>query len=131
MQNEVSAETIERFYRACPSVSIDYGILEKAETVYVIPGSFDWNDVGSWKAVHELSDKDADGNASIRSDSIFVEASDNLVWAESGKKVVLSGVKNLGVIETGDAILIVDLNRAQTVKKVVDKLRKSHEENLL
>lgn len=124
-RGEADTQAIEKFYHACPSVSIDYGILEKAETVYVVPGAFDWNDVGSWRAVHELSRKDEKGNASIRSDSIFLEATGNLVWAESGKKVVLSGVDHLGVIETEDAILIVDLDKAQTVKKVVEQLRES------
>lgn len=122
-----SEEDIRKFYQACPSISIDYGIMEKAEKVHVVPGDFDWNDVGSWKAVHELSDKDADGNASVRAESLFVNSSGNYVSTKDKKLVAFAGVDNVALVETDDAILVVNLDQAQDVKEVVEKLKKNEE----
>ncbi|MCC5914133.1 MAG: mannose-1-phosphate guanylyltransferase [Balneolaceae bacterium] len=118
-----SAEDINRFYKACPSVSIDYGIMEKAEEVEVLPGRFDWSDVGSWTAVHELSEKDSDGNVTGDVPVSMKGSTGNLVQSESGKLVALVGVDNLAVVETENAILVVNLEKAQDVKKVVEDLK--------
>jgi mannose-1-phosphate guanylyltransferase len=122
MESDKSREQINLFYQNCPSISIDYGIMENADNVHVVPGSFGWNDVGSWKAVHELSMKDAHQNAAGDSKAVFLQASSNLVHSESGKLVSLVGVDNIAVIETDDAILVVNLDNAQMVKEVVDLL---------
>jgi mannose-1-phosphate guanylyltransferase len=122
MESDKSREQINQFYQKCPSISIDYGIMENADNVHVVPGSFGWNDVGSWKAVHELSVKDAHKNAAGESKAIFLQASSNLVHSESGKLFSLVGVENIAVVETDDAILVVNLDNAQMVKDVVDFL---------
>lgn len=123
MKSDGSTEAINSFYQACPSVSIDYGIMEKAETVHVVPGDFDWNDVGSWTAVHELSSKDENENATGSSPVSVFDSSSNLVHSESGKIIALVGVDNLAVVETDKAILVVNLDKAQGVKKVVEELK--------
>jgi mannose-1-phosphate guanylyltransferase len=122
MKSDKSAEEINLFYEQCPSVSIDYGIMEKAESVHVVPGSFDWNDVGSWKAVHDLADKDGSGNASGASKTVFYKSGSNLVHSGSGKLVSFVGVDNVAMVETEDAILLVNLDQTQDVKKIVDIL---------
>ena len=115
-------DDINEFYHKCPSISIDYGIMEKAEHVHVVPASFGWNDVGSWKAVHELADKDEDGNAVGDSTVILQDATGNLVDVASGKTIALVGVDNVAVVETDDAILVLNLDKAQGVKEVVDEI---------
>ncbi|TVR14690.1 MAG: mannose-1-phosphate guanylyltransferase [Balneolaceae bacterium] len=120
--SEKKESDINTFYHKCPSISIDYGIMEKAEHVHVVPASFGWNDVGSWKAVHELADKDEAGNAIGDSTVILQDASGNLVDVASGKTIALVGVDNVAVVETDDAILVLNLDKAQDVKEVVDEI---------
>lgn len=126
MDSEITQEAIDQFYHSCPSVSIDYGIMEKAETVHVVPGDFGWNDVGSWVAVHELTDKDRDGNAvAVKDTPVSIQnSSNNLIHSSSGKIIALVGVDNLAVVETDEAILVVNLEQAQGVKNVVEELKK-------
>lgn len=126
-ESPFSEEDIRKFYQACPSISIDYGIMEKAEKVHVVPGDFEWNDVGSWKAVHELSEKDAHGNASVRAQALFVNSSGNYISTKEIKLVAFAGVDNIALVETEDAILVVNLDQAQDVKEVVEELRKNEE----
>lgn len=123
MMSDCSKEDIDEFYTACPSISIDYGIMEKAEKVHVVPGDFDWNDVGSWTAVHELSAKDKNGNATGNALTSIQDSANNLIHTESNKLIALVGVENLAVVETENAILVVNLNKAQGVKQVVEELR--------
>ncbi len=120
-------KNLDSFYETCPSVSVDYGIMEKADDVYVIPGEFGWNDVGSWSAVYELSAKNENDNA-VKADTVFMKnASGNLVQSESGKFIAAIGVENLAIVETDKAILICPLNEAQKVKEVVEYLGDSEE----
>jgi len=121
------ADAINTFYDACPSVSIDYGIMEKAETVFVIPGDFGWNDVGSWKALYELRDKDENENVVNAKQYVTEDASGNLIHSENGKIIALAGVENLAVVETDDAILVCNLDKAQAVKQIVNQLKEKEE----
>ncbi len=117
-------EAIDAFYHGCPSISVDYGIMERADTVYVVPGSFGWNDVGSWRAVYELRDKDENGNVVQADTAEFARAQNNLVQSESGKMIALIGVEDLAIVETDTAILVCKLDESQGVKEVVNRLRK-------
>ncbi len=117
-------EAINEFYYGCTSISIDYGIMEQSDSVFVVPGSFEWNDVGSWRAVYDLRSKDENGNVIQTDTSATADAKNNLIQSESGKMIALVGVKNLAVVETDSAILVCDLDSSQGVKKVVNKLRK-------
>lgn len=107
-------------YGGLPAISVDYGIMEKAGNVLVIPSSFGWNDVGSWTAVDDLLPKDEHGVAA-NAEHISIDTTDCIVY--SPKKLVATiGVSNLIVVETEDALLICDKSRAQDVKKVVEML---------
>lgn len=117
-------EDIKQFYQACPSISIDYGIMEKAENVSVIPAEFGWNDVGSWKSVHQLSEKDENRNSFFPEESVALNATSNLVHSESGKQIVLIGVDNTAVVETDEAIMILNMDQDQEVKTVVEQFKK-------
>lgn len=125
--SEEQKAAIDTFYHNCTSISIDYGIMEQADSVFVVPGSFEWNDVGSWRAVYELREKDEDGNVIQTETASTADAQNNLIKSESGKIIALVGVENLAVVETDNAILVCDLDNSQGVKKVVNKLRKDDE----
>jgi len=126
----VTEDDINRFYQACPSISIDYGIMEQAENVQVIPGEFGWNDAGSWKAVYELSEKDSDENAVFAQNSILHGSKKNYLKSDSGKMIALVGVENLAIVETETSLLICNLYESQEVKKVVEHLKSREELNL-
>jgi len=106
---------------------VDYGIMEKAENVQVVPGSFEWNDVGSWKAVHDLSEKDENGNAMGDANTLFHKTSNSLIHSESNKLITLVGVDNLAVVETEDSIMVINLDNAQDVKEVYEKIKSDEE----
>ena len=112
-----------------PGISIDFGVMEKADRIAVLPGVFGWNDVGSWEVAWELAQRDADGNA-LPEGSVAIDASGNLVkalGAGSGKRWALLGVHDLVVVETDDAVLVMPRQRAQDVRSVVDALSKRGE----
>jgi mannose-1-phosphate guanylyltransferase len=104
--------------------------MEKADNVKGIAAAdFGWNDVGSWNAVYELLPRDAAGNA-LAGESVSIDAVNNFVDAR-GKLVALIGVKDLIVVDTEDALLVVDRSRAQQVGEVVKELERRKREDLL
>ena len=114
--------TLELAYGVIRGISIDYGVMEKAKSVYVALADFGWSDVGSWDEVKRLTPVDEDGNA-LRGNVIVRDASGNYV--DAGQKLVaLIGVKDLIVVTTDDAILICEQGRSQEVKEIVDFLKR-------
>ncbi|HAF44770.1 MAG TPA: mannose-1-phosphate guanylyltransferase/mannose-6-phosphate isomerase [Gallionellaceae bacterium] len=113
-------QAVEDHFATMPSISIDYGVLEKSDRVSLIPCDIGWNDVGSWQAVHEISPKDNNGNA-LQGNVIAVGCKNSLIRAEK-RLVAAIGVEDLCVIETADAVLISKSDRTQDVRKVVDAL---------
>lgn len=115
---EKESETIKRVYRQIKSISIDYGVMEHAKEVIVLKGKFGWNDLGSWDEVYKLLPKDENSNVMIGHHIIkdgkgcYIDALDKLV--------AVVGLNNLIVVDTDDAILICDRNRAQEVKEIVE-----------
>lgn len=120
---------INDFYHACKSISIDYGIMEKAGSVFVVPGEFGWNDVGSWTAVYDLAEKNKNGNSVQTLNATFAESEGNLVLSSGEKMISLVGMENVAVVETEDAILVCNLDKAQGVKQIVDQLKASPDYN--
>lgn len=108
-------------YGDLPRISIDHGVMEKADGVAVVPGDFGWSDLGSWTTAWELSEKDEHSNAA-GADAVLVDSSGNLVRAPLGKTVALVGVSDLVVVDTEDALLVVPRSRAQEVREVVSRL---------
>ncbi|MBL8176421.1 MAG: mannose-1-phosphate guanylyltransferase [Bryobacterales bacterium] len=124
-----SAAVAEIFPR-CESISIDYAIMEKARNVAgLATDDIGWNDVGSWNAVYELMKQDSDGNAA-RSETVCHLSSGNFVDA-AGKLVALVGVRDLVVVDTPDALLILDRRQAQQVGDLVKILEKQKRDDLL
>lgn len=103
------------------SLSFDYAVMEKTSRAAVVSASFDWSDVGSWATIHELSRRDAAGNA-VRGDAAFVAARDNLVFSD-GPLVALAGVSDLAVVVTPDAVLVARRDDPSSVKRLVEQLK--------
>jgi mannose-1-phosphate guanylyltransferase len=118
-------------YRRIAAESIDYGVMEKAEGVVVIPSTFGWSDVGSWSALPEVMEPDGDGNVIINGERVVsMDSRDNLV--RGGQRLVaLLGVRDFIIVDTGDALLICPKDRAQDVKKVTEALGEKGFEDLL
>jgi mannose-1-phosphate guanylyltransferase len=115
---------IERIYLGLSGESIDFGVMEKSDEVMVIPAEFGWSDVGSWSAIPEVMAADDVGNLSINTrENIVVDSSGCLVYG-GGKLTALVGIKDLIVVDTPDALLVCGMDRAQDVKKIVEKLEK-------
>ena len=117
-----TAQALVRAYRRIPSVSIDTGVLERAERVAVVPATFPWSDVGSWAAVADLWRDGSTGNA-VRGATVLVDSAGCVVDAGS-RLVALVGVQDLVVVDTPDALLVCPKARAQDVRLVVDELRR-------
>lgn len=106
-----------------PSISIDYGVMEKAEGVLVAPGDFGWNDLGSWQSAWELATKDAQEN-SLPDGAIAVGARGNLVVSSGKPKTwALAYVEDLVIVETDDAVLVIPRERAQDVREIIEELK--------
>lgn len=114
-------QAVEKHFEAMPSISIDYGVLEKSSQVSLVPCDIGWNDVGSWQAVHDISDHDENGNA-LQGKVIALDCKNSLIRAEK-RLVAAIGVENLCVIETADAVLIASGDQTQRVREVVDELQ--------
>jgi len=118
-----------RVWPKLDSVSIDYGVMEKVERFFVVPGDFGWSDVGSFTALGDLMPMDAAHNA-LKGDVVALDASRNVVVAE-GRTVALLGVDDLVVVTTADAILVCPKSRAQDVRDVVAALQQRARKDLL
>jgi mannose-1-phosphate guanylyltransferase len=116
------AALVRETYGGLPAVSIDHGIMEKVSAVSVVPGTFEWSDLGSWTSAWELAPQDEQANV-LPEGAIAVDASGNFVAAPDGKLIALVGVHDLVVVDAGDALLIVPRERAQDVREVVAALR--------
>lgn len=107
---------LRRLYEGLPRISFDYAVMEKYETVAVVPGDFGWDDVGGYGAFERYYPHDAEGNV-VSGDVKTVESADNICIAK-GPKIALLGVKDLVVVSTKDAVLVVSRSRAGELKKL-------------
>ena len=108
-------------FAASPSDSIDYAVMEKAQRVAVVPVAMGWSDVGSWDALHAISEGDERGNV-VRGEVVAIDTARCLVQAESGKRVALVGVEDLIVVVSGDDVLVLPRGRSQEVKEILEAM---------
>jgi mannose-1-phosphate guanylyltransferase len=114
--NEVAF--IQEHYPQAENISIDYAILEKAANVYVLPATFDWNDLGTWGSLHEKLDKDAQNNAVINATVILENASNNIIRSEGKKLVIVDGLDDFIIVDKGDVLLIYPKGKEQDIKRI-------------
>lgn len=112
---------LESLYHEMEKTSIDYGILEKAETVTVIPTDIDWSDLGSWEAYHQIAVRDENNNYQ-QGRVISIDSKDSLIISKS-RLVSAVGVQDLVIVDTEDSVLVCNRKKTQDVKKVVDRLK--------
>ena len=113
---------IEENYAKAENISIDYAILEKAENVYVLPATFDWNDLGTWGSLHEKLDKDDNNNAVVNATVLLENASNNIIRANGKKIIVIDGLNDYIIVDKDDVLLIYPKCKEQDIKKIVSKL---------
>ncbi|TCL70780.1 mannose-1-phosphate guanylyltransferase [Hydrogenispora ethanolica] len=122
-------ERLKEIYPRIPAISFDYGILEKTRNIVVIPADFGWDDLGSWNSLERYLPQDDFGNVA-QGDLIALDSSNCIVYSER-KPVVTLGVSDLIIVEAEDSLLVCAKQRAQDMKKVLERLREEHHEELL
>lgn len=122
-------KALREAYERMEDISIDYAVMEKADNVRMLEGRFGWNDVGSWEAVYQLSEKDGRENC-FQGSVVDLDSRGCLVYSPQ-KTVALLGVQNLVVVETPEALLICPRERSQEVKKIVERLMAEGRDDLL
>jgi mannose-1-phosphate guanylyltransferase len=121
--NETDA--LGRIYPQCVNISIDYGIMEKADNVYVIPSSFGWSDLGTWKSTYDTIDKDYLENAVTGENVVIIDSTKNMVHAPHNKLIVLQGMDDFILVDTPDVLLVCKKEKEQEIKEYVAEIKKS------
>jgi mannose-1-phosphate guanylyltransferase len=122
--------TLKKVFPTCPSISIDYGVMEKSDKIAVIPADFGWSDVGSFDALSDVREGDAQGNVT-EGEALVLGGRGNVVLAHPGRPLVLIGLEDVIAVDAGDAVLVCHRDKAQDVRKAVDELKKRGREELL
>lgn len=115
-------EAISRIYKECQSISIDYGILEKAGNVYVVASDFGWSDLGTWGSLYAQLPKDTNGNAGTSRTVRVYDGRNNMVHVQDDRLVVLQGLEDFIVVSTPDALLVCRKHDEQKIKGIVQEL---------
>lgn len=105
-------------YAKAENISIDYAILEKAENVYMLPATFDWNDLGTWGSLYEKLPKDKQNNAVVRAQTLLLDSSNNIIQTEKGKKVIVSNLTDYIIVDQGKTLIIVPKEKEQEIKQI-------------
>jgi mannose-1-phosphate guanylyltransferase len=117
-------EFINQAYTMCTNISIDYGVMEKADSVRVIPSDFGWSDLGTWQSLYEQYPKDYLDNAVSGKQVMIVDAKECMVMVPNEKLVVLQGLEGYCVVDTGDTLLICQRDQEQAIKQYTAEIKK-------
>ncbi|HVM87375.1 MAG TPA: mannose-1-phosphate guanylyltransferase [Puia sp.] len=124
-------KALEHIYPLCTNISIDFGIMEKANNVYVIPSAFGWSDLGTWNSAYDNMEKDYLGNASASGNAVIIDARNNMIHSSEKKLLVLQGLKDFIVVDTDDVLLICKKEKEQEIKEYLAEVKKSKGEEYL
>jgi len=122
---------LDSIYPQCSSTSIDYGIMEKADNVKIIPASFGWSDLGTWNAAYENMEKDYLGNAVKGNNVIIIDATRNMVHAPHHKLLLLQGLDDFVVVDTFDALMICKKEKEQEIKDYMAEIKRNKGDKFL
>ncbi len=114
---------INENYASSENISIDYAVMEKASNVFVLPATFDWNDLGTWGSLHEKLDKDTQNNAVVNATVLLENASNNIIRSDANKIIVVDGLNDYIIVDNKDVLLIYPKSKEQDIKQVVAKLQ--------
>lgn len=117
------AHELEKAYGYCPSISIDYGVMEKETEVYVCPATFGWNDLGTWKSLWDVSEKDSFDTCAVGKNIMLNDTRDSLVFNNSNRLIITNGIENLVIVDSGDVLLIMNKDKEQDLRRVVSNLK--------
>ena len=117
-------------YGNAENISVDYAIMEKSKNVFVLPASFDWNDLGTWGSLYDKLDKDSNDNAIVNSQILAEDASGNMIRTKANKVVVVDGLQNYIIVDKEDVLLIFPKAKEQDIKKVLQKVKDQFGEHL-
>ena len=120
---EFEDDFIEENYALAENISVDYAIMEKSDNVFVLPASFDWNDLGTWGSLYDKLDKDDQSNAVVNSRILTEDAQGNLVRTANDKIVVLDGLNDYIVVDKDEVLLIFPKSKEQDIKQVLQKVK--------
>ncbi|ESU21448.1 putative mannose-1-phosphate guanylyltransferase [Flavobacterium enshiense DK69] len=109
---------IKEYYPNSENISVDYAILEKAQNVYVLPATFDWNDLGTWGSLYDKLPKDEQDNAVVNATVILENASNNIIRTEGKKLVVVDGLQDFIIVDKDDVLLIYPKGKEQDIKRI-------------
>ncbi len=109
---------IHQNYALAENISIDYAIMEKAENVYVLPATFDWNDLGTWGSLHEKLEKDANNNAVVNAKVILENASNNIIRSDAKKLIIIDGLDDYIIVDKEGVLLIYPKSKEQDIKRI-------------
>jgi mannose-1-phosphate guanylyltransferase len=124
-------EAIERIYPQCTNISVDFGVMEKADNVFVIPSSFGWSDLGTWNSAWDTMDKDLSGNAIAGKHVMMVGSNNCMVHVPDNKLVLLEGLEDYIVVDTKDALLVCKKDKEQEIKDYVAEVKRYKGEKYL
>jgi mannose-1-phosphate guanylyltransferase len=124
-------EFIQTAYTSCPSISIDYGVMEKAENVYVIPSDFGWSDVGTWGALHQVREKDELFNSVVGKNVMLYDTNNCVINNATNKLLVLQGLKDYIVVNTEDVLMVCQSSQEQRIKEFVTDVEVEKGQNYL
>lgn len=110
---------IDDIFPRCPNISIDYGIMEKADNVYVQAADFGWSDLGTWGSLYDISDKDENANVTAGANALFYESHNNMISISKDKLAVVQGLDGYIVVESDNVLLICQKNEEQRIKEFV------------
>lgn len=108
---------IQEIFPTCPSISIDYGVMEHAKNVYVLPSDFGWSDLGTWGSLYDLSQKDEDNNATLHCEARYYDSHGNIVTLPKGHMAVIQGLENYIVAESNGILLICKREEEQQIRQ--------------
>lgn len=125
MNTENEKETIDLIYPLCINISIDYGILEKADNVYVIPSAFGWSDLGTWGSAYENLEKDNNANAIAGNNVVLFDSGKNVIHCNSEKLILLQGLDDFIIVDTPDALLVCKKEKEQQIKEYLAEIKRN------
>lgn len=115
---------IHQNYQNAENISIDYAVMEKAKNVYVLPATFDWNDLGTWGSLHEKLDKDDNNNTVVNARVILENASNNIIRSEAKKLVVIDGLNDYIIVDNENVLMIYPKDKEQDIKRITEMANK-------
>ena len=126
---DAEAKFIEENYAKAENISVDYAIMESSKNVYVIPATFDWNDLGTWGSLYDKLDKDQNQNAVVNAKTLVEDASGNMIRTAKEKVVVVDGLNDYIIVDKDEVLLIFPKTKEQDIKKVLQNVKNTFGEH--